>query len=211
MIEITQEDILRYLGGPYKQDDFEHKSAYIAALTDARRITGRNEGTGEVRNREDTGSWAGALVYMSLIDHVGGLFKMRNKNSSSFAKDRDFTRALDYFSDLSKKEILALYALRCSFAHDYFLFNIRKDPLLTHCFAVCTGDSSFIALPSRKWDGSFSKTKDRETVVNLEKLGGTVENIHSTLKDLVEKDDLEVIPGKEVCMLVNYVRYQVES
>ena len=69
----NNQDILRYLNGPYRQGNFEHKSAYTAALIDARISTGRNKDTGEINNIN--GSWAGALVYMVLIDHIGNLFK----------------------------------------------------------------------------------------------------------------------------------------
>lgn len=201
-------DILRYLNGPYEQGGINYKSAYMSALIDARRITGRDEDTGKIINPQNTGCWAGALIYLVLIEHIGNMFILENIKC-----DRNpFITALKSFSDLNQNDRYALYALRCSFAHDYFLFNIpsSKDKnrnLLIHHFALMANSfSPLIRLPDNNWDGQFNNT-NKITIVNLEKLGDLVENIHLKLINICKDDELKIIDGKEEFLGINYVQY----
>lgn len=111
--------LLNYFKYPWKDSKGDTwKSPYMAALIDSRKLTARNIRTGKKLNREH-GCWLGALGYMALVDHIGGMIKLKNEN----ARENYFMSALKYFTKLNDKEIKALYALRCSFAHNYHLYN----------------------------------------------------------------------------------------
>lgn len=201
-----KEDILRYLNGPYEQAGIKYKSAYMSALIDARKITGRDENTGKIINYENTGCWAGALVYLVLIEHIGKLFRFKGVKYER----NSFVTALSSFSSLSKKEIYSLFALRCSFAHNYFLFNIPKDKkdneLLMHHFTVTRGNlGNIIDLPKVGWDGKMDNLYNTVTKINLEKLGDLVEDIHSKLIDLCNDDKIDIV--NEQYLGANFITY----
>lgn len=209
---MTDDELIRYLNGPYTQGNFEFKSAYIAALTEARSITGRDLNSGVIIDSNSTGTWAGALVYMALIDHIGGIFK--NNLCTEKIEFNDFTSALENFTDLNNKEIFALYALRCSFAHDFFLFNEPKEnnknkDLLRHSFNVTKGSGKVVTLPIREWSGKLEElNSDVTTIVNLEELGNLVEGIHKTLLNLIEQNNIE-LKISDARISINHVGYYI--
>jgi hypothetical protein len=170
-------------------------SGFVAALSDARAATGRDEFGKNVDNTK-LGCWLGAIGYMALLDQIGTCFKPKQK---SYESGTSIHRALKYFSNLSDDEIEAVYALRCSFAHDFSLHNIKKDkPSRTHRFRVGIGSSKrAVALPSVLWDGNYeSKNLKDFTTINLEAFGDLVENICQQLSILANSDELDVVlPG----------------
>src|SRR3989304_5474784 len=89
-------------------------SGFVAALRDARTATGRDE-FGRKVDHTKFGCWLGVIGYMALLDQIGTCFKPKQK---SYESETSIHKALKYFSNLSDDEIEALYALRCSFAHD---------------------------------------------------------------------------------------------
>lgn len=101
---ISKDELIRYLNGPYRLGNFEFKSAYFAALQEARLITGRDEQTGNILSSDKTGCWSGALVYMTLIDHIGGVFQKTLRTQNEI-KGPDFIFTLKNFTNLSKEEI----------------------------------------------------------------------------------------------------------
>lgn len=106
-------------------------------------------------------------------------------------------KALKLFTLLNDDKIDAIYALRCSFAHDYSLFNIPTNgkPSLFHYFQVHQGENGEVVyLPEVRWDGNHqNQTPQNLTKVNLELLGDLVEGICTNLKNLAEKDELEIM------------------
>ncbi len=186
-------ELLRYFKYPRKyQDGKTWKSPYMAALIDARRVAARNIRTGKKLNREH-GCWLGALGYMALVDHVGGVIKLKNENNN----ENDFISALKYFTQLNDKERKAIYSLRCSFAHNYHLYNnSTKDKDKIHHFMVTSGSMSndLIIFPEEKWDGKHETKNDKnKTIINLELFGDLVEVMHKNIMNKIVNDEIEII------------------
>lgn len=175
-------------------------SGFRAALNDARLVTGRNMETGKiVASRPVTSIWLGSLCYMALLNQIGTCFKIKG------AQDRftdqnisEFTKALYRFTNLTPEEIKILYALRCSYAHDYALMNWdKRRRKYTYRFLVGVGSTgpmievrqSPVALHLQ---GRFTNDVAR---VNLELFGNLVEDVCSKLFALAETDDLEIDLG----------------
>jgi hypothetical protein len=175
--------------------DFTFFSGFTAALRDARKFTKRNQDNGTKLTGDafgDHGSWLGTIGYLSLLDQVGKCFKPLNSNLLTL---NAITKALKYFTALTDKEIDAIYALRCGFAHDFSLFNLNpNNPSLTHYFLVNQGiQTPVVTLPQILWDGNHSnKTPQNVTIINLEALGDLVENIVKKLKQMTNDNELEV-------------------
>jgi len=167
-------------------------SGFTAALRDSRAATGRDEFGNKVAPTK-YGCWLGAIGYMALLDQIGTCFKPKQK---PYESGNSIRKALKYFSNLSDDEIEALYALRCSFAHDFSLHNIKKDkPSRTHRFRVGIGASTHVVtLPTIRWDGNYeSENLDNFTTINLEAFGDLVEDICHQLFTLASRDELEII------------------
>src|SRR5262245_54024261 len=97
-------------------------SCFRAAVRDARQLSGRNVQTGALRRRLRHGKavWLGTLVYLVLLDHFGQVLapKPRAPSPEPFMEPlTDFAPALDV------RDRQMLYALRCSFAHQFALAN----------------------------------------------------------------------------------------
>ncbi len=179
-------------------------SGFVAALRDARKVTGRDE-LGRKVDDAKHGCWLGAIGYMALLDQIGTCFKPKQKSRTD---GNSIFKALKYFSNLSDDEIEALYALRCCFAHDFSLHNInREKQSRTHRFRVGVGASTHIvALPSIRWNGDYEcKNLDDFTVINLEAFGDLVEGICQQLSALSSSDELEIVlPGGSDELLRRY-------
>ena len=98
---------------------------------------------------------------------------------------------------LSDDEQAALYALRCSFAHDYSLINIPLDDRradLFHMFQlVWTVGGPLIELPPTPWDGTFGLgIPSHRTVVNLFEFEELTESVVVEVQDLARRDELEL-------------------
>lgn len=186
-------ELSRYFKYPWKDaEDRTWKSPYMAALIDARRVTARNIRSGKKLNKEH-GCWLGVLGYMALVDHVGGVIKTKN----GVRRDNDFLSALRFFTSLKEREIKALYALRCSFAHNYHLYNNNsKDDDKIHHFKVTSGltGNDLIIFPKEKWDGRHeTKNNNNKTIVNLELFGDLVENMHKEIISNINYENIDVI------------------
>jgi hypothetical protein len=135
-------------------------SAFSAIVRDAREATGRDLDTGEVENEARAGNWLGTLGYLVLLDQVGGCFEPAFGPQREPANRTAFVKALTLFTPrLSDDDILALYALRCAFAHEYALTNYRRNqPRLTHRFLLRDEDSAapVVEHPQMPWHGSYS-------------------------------------------------------
>jgi hypothetical protein len=155
-------------------------SGFMAALRDARGATLRDPDTGQKRPNVNHGNWLGAIGYLIVLDHIGTCFKP--KASSRLTDQRGIVKALQYFDKLTELEILAIYALRCTFAHNYPLCNLHWDSRLQHHFVVCVGPSPVVTLPKEPWGGDFGdfvKNQQRATWINLEAMGDLVEGLYT--------------------------------
>ncbi len=184
-----------YLFSDAKLAVIRRKSSFKAALCDARKTT-RRQSNGNTKSGINHGNWLGAIGYMTLLDQIGNCLKPAGKPQSKYKTG--LKRALDYFSDLPETEINALYALRCSFAHDYSLINIdnhydeknkHKDKL-SHRFHVGIS-GKIVSLPHQKWDRNF-KNISNVTYVNLAAFGDLVEQICHKIKKKYQEGKLEL-------------------
>lgn len=170
---------------------------------DARSITGRNINTGEVEDFAKTGSWAGAMLYMSCVDHIGSLFTKYSDN------DNDFLSCLKEYNlhSLSDEQIKALYALRNAFVHDFGLFNIKKNKGviitdMTHSFTVTKDLQEWVvALPKTNWDGDLKNFWHNKTFINLFQFGELVERIYKTLVERATARNLKIYDRKDYCAI----------
>jgi hypothetical protein len=205
-----QQAISIHLGNIQKEPGYTRFSGFMAALRDARKFTKRDQDTG-AKLLDDTcgdhGSWLGAIGYLTLLDQIGGCFKPQGVNHVS---GNTIVKALRYFGGLNEVEANAIYALRCSLAHDFGAFNINSHkPGLTHLFTLHQ-DPSFPLLhfPKTPWDGNINTfNRDNVTYVNLRALGDLVEAIYKELLTLAANSNLVIIlPGgvMELCIKYSY-------
>jgi len=192
-ITISNEDAIKIHFRPNtKVGDVTYFSGFMAAIRDARKATSRNEDNGEKIPEKHYGSWLGAIGYMTTLNQIGNCFRPKN---SALIKGNTIIKALSYFSSLSKAEREAIYALRCSFTHDYSLSNINPgNPLRQHRFTVCQGSDFIVKLPKDKWNGDYNnRTRDNCTIISLEGFGDLVEGIIKKLIVLANNDELGCI------------------
>jgi len=170
-------------------------SCLMEAVREARKATGRYIHTGKKIPGRHHGSWLGAIGYMILLDHIGDCYK---PIESQLSRSNGYLRALEYFTNLGERDRNALYALRCSFAHEFSLSNIpkcRRESLkgrFQHRFVVCVGGRFVVRLPKRCWDGNHDHISDEcKTWVDLEGFGDMVEEVVASLKELEKHKKLE--------------------
>jgi hypothetical protein len=187
--KVTERDALRFyltakpIGGPV-----EFVSSYHAALRDARATTGRNLDTGAVEHPQHVATWLGAIGYLAFLDQVGTA--LMRKRPGREAKGNSFERCLRDFAppSLSARDRQALYALRCSLAHDYSLFNLgrgRSASNLRFRFALHADTGGpLVTHARRRWTGDFvgPQRQSTETRVNLLHLGKLAEACHHNIQ-----------------------------
>ena len=191
---MNEQSITDHLSGQLiESDGADFLSCFTAALRDARGITGRDLETVQKTDRSRLGSWLGAVCYLILIDQIGSCF--RPKNRANHTEKNAFKTALALFTHLNPKDRNALWALRCSLAHDYSLVNFNPNAGKgTHHFKLLYDSSApLITHPATDWDGMYPfMNEENLTVINLEALGDLVEDIVATLRRLASLRELEV-------------------
>lgn len=196
-----QQAILAHLTNLSQGHNITYFSGFVAALRDARKFTKRDQNNGQKLIDDscgDHGSWLGAIGYLSLLDQIGKCFKP--KTSAVINNENSISKALKYFAThIPNAEVDAIYALRNAFAHDYSLYNINTARTsYTHHFTVIQSPVlPLVRLPKTQWDGDLAnRIRINLTVVNLEALGDTVEQICSRLLQLANDNNIEVtLPG----------------
>lgn len=192
---MSEDILLRYFSFPMKVSGYVWKSPYFAALIDAREVTGRDIFSGKKINEKAHGCWLGALGYMALVDHIGGLIRKKRVSRDN----NDFLSALKSFTNLNEKERKVLYALRCSFAHNYHLYNNEaKDKSKIHHFMVTSGleNNQLITFPKTQWSGLHGaryKKDSNKTTVNIELFADLVEGMHLNILDDIKKNKIIVL------------------
>lgn len=162
-------------------------STFSAVVRDARQATGRDMHTGEVGDEAKVNSWLGAMAYLVMLDQVGECFRPVPLPRPT-AHNGAIPKALTYFQPaLQDDDILAIYALRCAFAHDYGLVNVGKGSKaarLHHRFELSAGPVlPLVQLPSDPWDGDLGRpARSSPTRVNLRRLGDLAEDVVRSLQ-----------------------------
>ena len=204
---LPEADVLKFHLN-YPAGNAKYFSGFMAGLRDARRVTGRDESTGAAANTNLRGSWLGAVGYMSMLDQIGKCFRPKGKTSGN--TNRAICEALKAFTALQDDAILALYALRCSFTHDFCLFNWNaNDARLQHHFLVTSGGNQLVTLPVSPWDGNYPANGTSITIIDLGLLGDLVETIYKDICAHVQAGTLDIIlPDGSDELLNRYANYK---
>jgi hypothetical protein len=179
-------------------------SCFWALVRDARLVAKRDLDTGaptyKEENRPQEAIWGASLLYMVLVDQIGTAFELDGRPAGS----QSFRSALDLFGrgvmSLSAGEIDALYALRCSFAHDYSLVNATTRPGLAHLFVVTWSlDRPLVDIPNPAWSGdTVAALPSKRTIVNLKVLEELVEGMVVVIQDAARAGTLRPAHGMSV-------------
>jgi len=184
--------------------NFQIFSGFRQGLSEARTVTGRNEKGEIVNDEKPLKPWLGTLGYMALLDQIGTCFRRKGVEDAGRHIPHDFKKALYRFgkfeaSDDKGKIIDALYALRCSFAHDSALLNCTPAGGYNYRFSVVwETNGKMVSLPMQDWDKGFSPGHhypERMTKVSLKLFVDFAEDICSTLFELADRDELEICFG----------------
>jgi hypothetical protein len=182
-------------------------SCLWAALRDARPPSGRNVRTGRPNPKQQKKQlFVGAIGYLVAVDLLGKALKLNAGGSTERVR---FLAALEDFAPsgvtLSQRDRKALYALRCSFAHNFGVVNVPEpphrpranwapDPELTHHFLLAEDTRRLITYGSL-WDGAtYPPPAKTATVVNLRRLADLVEAMVEGLTYLHSQARLAIVP-----------------
>lgn len=183
-------------GGPVRlPGGGAHHSCLAAAVRDARRITGRDEATGDVVRGGETGTWLGLVGYLTVLDQLGSAVasdkKLRfNGESSRSTVTGRFLRTLDQFSTIDLEDAQAIWALRNSLVHDFSLTCVQASDFddqgqlrgnrrpYVRAFALTRGGGRLVNHPRVSWDGKYP-VQTPPTTVDIEAVGDLVEHVIS--------------------------------
>lgn len=166
------------------------RSSFEAAFTDALNVS--NGGT----------SWIGAIGYLCFLDQLGGALRRRDRTPTAA---NDLETALELFADLAASDRAALYALRCSLAHDYSLANLADNVgagrrhLYRHHFQLWPARQreELVTLPTEPWDGNVWFVND--TQVDLGRLEDLAHLVRDEVLDLHHRGLLILaLPAAEI-------------
>lgn len=163
---------------------------FLCCTREARDLTGRNAINGEIIDHSKSANWAGACMYLILIDHIGEKFKKEGFISTSTGA---FLLALQNFTSLTKHEIEIIYQLRNSFLHQFNLYNLPQNKKVDPRHFIVHRGSPLITLPLVKFDGNLAGINtDNATLISLVEIGDMVEEMISNLKQLLKINQLIV-------------------
>jgi hypothetical protein len=188
------EAIKNHFREPYRKNGMIYFSGFSGALIEAREASHRREDGTKIPNIKH-GSWLGAIGYFSLLEQIGNCFRPQKTKVRVHSHENGIKKALKYFSSLNQDEIDAIYALRCAFAHDYSLSNIKTlNEKIAHHFKVTEGTATpLIQFPKEAWDGNYENLKaETTTTINLERFEDLVEDIIQHLIEMLKNDQLEI-------------------
>lgn len=191
-----REAIHRFAVGYNRRDTQTYASSLVAAIREARALTGRVVDTGEPdpkAPRKPPTDWSGALMYLVVLDLMGSAVRRKGAPKSA---GRPVDAALSFFalSSPSPEERRALVALRNSFAHNFGLTNPQEP---RHRFmVVCSDSHPLVRLPAEAWNGKYgADSTGGVTVVNLRAVGNLVEECYSEFRRAAEADELVLANG----------------
>ena len=188
-----KEAIKRHLSNNKEEENRTCFSGFMAALLDAREITGRDPLGYYTGNELKAESWLGAMGYMALLDQIGKCFKPKDADK---VEDNSYKKALKYFESfygIDDNDINALYALRNAFMHDFSLSNVGKKNGKHYIFSGTTDTDKIVEHAKEPWNGKYKDMKpENETQINLKRFGDMVEEIYEKLIELYDENNLEI-------------------
>jgi hypothetical protein len=176
-------------------------SCLFIALTDARKITGRNLMSGKLENNFlcndqvalDPYSFIGLINYLLILDMLGNIFCEKKKNSVALIEILKKYRTIKG-KKLNDSEISTIYALRNSLAHNYSLINIPKDKKYeSQKFTIINNvlkDDLGIILPKKIWKSFSDKADESSTTIYYQNVCEIVEDILIQILKDVESGQL---------------------
>lgn len=205
---MIKEDFIRKFILSYEIEKGRY-SCLIIALSDARRLTGRNIDSGlyeqNILNAENTFhnpySFIGLINYLLILDMIGEIVKLKNFPTT---KKANIFKSLSQFSRIEKKDIDTVIALRNSLAHNYGLINIPHDekeyPTKRHKFTIDNRvEAPLIAYPIKSWSGDFTdKSDDTSTSIGYFKMCELVESVYKNVEENSKADLIELVLGKDI-------------
>jgi hypothetical protein len=182
-------------------------SLFWALVRDARQAARRDLDTGAPRDapqdRPEGGIWSASLMYMVLCDQIGTAFEPLDADALP-PETPGFRRSLIHFGrrlqTLSEQDLDTLWALRCSFAHDYSLINRPERPnpraRFSRLFALTwsTGPP-LVQDPPTLWDGDMTRLPPGRSFVNLRAFEELVEGMVVEVQQLC-RDHKLVLAGE---------------
>lgn len=164
---------------PYR-DETGPVSTFVLALREARSCLGRDVDSGRPGSGTPIHLWAGSVVYLVLLEQIGK--SLRPKGSRDVQGEWELERAIRQFAPnrTTPYQRNTLYALRCAFAHEFGLFNIRRNrPSYQHLFRLDDDPTcSLVKRPARRWSGDYNDTGIAvSTTVGLIALGDLTEEV----------------------------------
>lgn len=169
-------------------------SCFVAALRDARHVTGRDAVTGDVVDEDSTGFWLGVVGYMILLDQIGTCFSPLGAPAQN--NQPGFLKALSNFTDLGEDDRQTLYALRCCLAHDYALTNIPKQgkhkQVRTRAFTLFRSSDPILMNRAKPWGGRTHPLPEQITMVNVRAFAELCEEVVAKLIRAAEHGEIEV-------------------
>lgn len=182
--------ITRHLYDHEPANGVKYQSSLIAVLGDARAAAGRDS-QGQLQPGRRGESWLAAAAYLVLLDQVGTSFTLAGVEATR----PSIHHALKVFSPVQDDQTIeALYALRCALVHDFSLANVARSAKRTHFFRLAADATTpLVQLPSSRWDGDYPTVgPDKETLVNLRKVGDLAEAIVVRLRSEHQAERLDI-------------------
>lgn len=172
---------------------FVFRSSLEALLTDAHRVTGRDD-NGDVVDEGLLGTWLGAMGYLSLIDQAGKAVRWSTRPAVA---DSPFEAILVQHG-VPASEAAALYGLRNAMVHSYGLANENHNrPECQHFFRLeVWGGAPRVVFPDTPWNGDPADVNGHETTVSLQAVGNLGEVLVLDLAESWLRDrDLQLANG----------------
>lgn len=217
------ENLMGFILGIDKESD--RTSCFMMALRSARYHMGRNIETGEsydnaggtpvdFANRDslvehwmfDEEIFTGLVMYLILLDQIGCIFAKVGIVLQK--KESGVKYALKCFSNFSNKEREAIYALRCTLAHNFGLTTEKANPKPHKFILSFDVDSKAVTLPTEKWDADYSDKSDGiSTVIGVYALCDEIESVVDNVYDYYEQGKLQLQSDKkEICSRFTLIR-----
>lgn len=186
-------------------------SSFSLCLREARKVSWRNETTGALKgapvDRPAQGAeWAGALLYLVLVDQVSASFTFERELPVREDAAARFKRALREHlppTKLPAEHYGALWALRNSFAHNFSVINPNKaHPEDQHVFDLVWHEDRNVphaVYPppqSAQWNGAYPQAAGTQpTRVNLRAVERLAEALARSVINHAKAEDLRLVPA----------------
>jgi hypothetical protein len=174
---------------PFDPIDPNYVSTFNAAVREARSLSARDPDTGMPDGGSTSTLWAAAIVYLILLEQVGKSLRPLGGRRATWKpagarkprREPDLEKAIRQFapSAATKSERQVLYALRCAFAHDFGLFNVRGVPPYRRVFRLDDAPGGpLVSWPRVPWTGKVMDARlETSTTVNLVAFAEVVEAV----------------------------------